>query len=110
VQVQAGAALVLDGGGGRFTVPSLTLDPAGRIDVGMSQLSILSGFSRDALLSAINTAKGDDGAWAGTSGIGSSVVEAMVAEGTNRTLGWLGWVDNGDASFTVGFAAARKCR
>jgi autotransporter-associated beta strand protein len=106
VQVRAGATLVLDGGGGRFTVPSLTLDPAGRIDVGMSQLSIRSGFSRAALLAAINTAKGDDGKWTGTSGIGSSVVEAMVAEGTNRTLGWLGWVDNGDASFTVGFAAA----
>jgi autotransporter-associated beta strand protein len=106
VQVRAGATLVLDGGGGRFTVPSLTLDPAGRIDVGMSQLSIRSGFSRAALLAAINTAKGDDGTWTGTSGIGSSVVEAMVAEGTNRTLGWLGWVDNGDASFTVGFAAA----
>jgi hypothetical protein len=44
--------------------------------------------------------------WAGTSGIGSSVVQGMVAEGTNRTLGWLGWVDNGDSSFTVGFAAA----
>lgn len=106
VQVRAGATLVLDGGGGRFTVPSLTLDPAGRIDVGMSQLSIRSGFSRAALLAAIDAAKGDDRNWTGTSGIGSSVVEAMVAEGTNRTLGWLGWVDNGDASFTVGFAAA----
>jgi autotransporter-associated beta strand protein len=106
VQVRAGAKLVLDGGGGRFTVPSLTLDPAGRIDVGMSQLSIRSGFSRDALLAAIDAAKGDDGMWAGTSGIGSSVVQGMVAEGTNRTLGWLGWVDNGDSSFTVGFAAA----
>ena len=106
VQVRAGAKLVLDGGGGRVTVPSLSLDPAGRIDVGMSQLTIRSGFSRAALLAAINTAKGDDGAWNGTAGIGSSVVQGMVAEGTNRTLGWLGWVDNGDASFTVGFAAA----
>ena len=106
VQVRAGAKLVLDGGGGRFTVPSLTLDAGGRIDVGMSQLSIRSGFSRDALLAAIDAAKGDDGMWAGTSGIGSSVVQGMVAEGINRTLGWLGWVDNGDASFTVGFAAA----
>ena len=106
VQVRAGATLVLDGGGGRFTVPSLMLDPAGRIDVGMSQLSIRFGFSRAALLAAIDAAKGDDGTWAGTSGIGSSVVQGMVAEGTNRTLGWLGWVDNGDASFTVGFAAA----
>jgi autotransporter-associated beta strand protein len=105
VQVRAGAKLVLDGGGGRFTVPSLTLDAAGRIDVGMSQLSIRSGFSRDALLAAIDAAKGDDGMWTGTSGIGSSVVQGMVAEGTNRTLGWLGWVDNGDASVTVGFAA-----
>jgi autotransporter-associated beta strand protein len=105
VEVRAGAKLVLDGGGGRFTVPSLTLDPAGRIDVGMSQLSIRSGFSRAALLAAINAAKGDDGTWNGDSGIGSSVVEAMAPEGTHRTLGWLGWVDNGDASVTVGFAA-----
>jgi len=30
VEVRAGAKLVLDGGGGRFTVPSLMLDPAGQ--------------------------------------------------------------------------------
>jgi len=106
VEVRAGASLVLDGGSGRFEITSLALDPAGRIDVGTSQLSIRSGFSREALFAALNAAKGADQAWNGSSGIGSSVVRAMVAEGTQRTLGWLGWIDNEDASFTVGFAAA----
>ena len=103
VEIRPGAKLVLDGGG-TFEISSLTLDPGGLIDVGTSKLSIRTGFSREALLTAIDAAKGD-GSWNGTSGIGSSVVEAMAAEGTRRTLGWLGWVDNGDASFTVGFAA-----
>ena len=104
VEVRSGAKLVLDGGGSTFEISSLALDPGGLIDVGTSKLSICTGFSRDALLSAIKAAK-RDGSWNGTSGIGSSVVEAMAAEGTRRTLGWLGWVDHGDASFTVGFAA-----
>jgi len=105
VVVRPGATLMLDGGSGTFEISSLTLDPGGLIDVGTSKLSIRTGFSREALLTAIDAAKGD-GSWNGTSGIGSSVVEAMAAEGTRRTLGWLGWVDNGDASFTVGFAAS----
>jgi hypothetical protein len=37
-----------------------------------------------------------------SAGIGSSAVSAAVGMGTLRTIGWL---DNGDGSFTAGFAA-----
>jgi autotransporter-associated beta strand protein len=106
VEVRSGAKLVLDGGGsGRFEVSSLLLQPGGLIDVGTSQLSIQSGFTQANLLAAIDQAMGADGSWNGQSGIGSSVVSKMVASGTSRTLGWVGWVTNDDLSCVVGFAA-----
>lgn len=104
VQVRAGATLVLDGGVGTFAISSLALDPGGRIDVGTSKLEIAAGLSRGDLLAALRAAKGD-GSWNGTSGIGSSVVQKMGVEGTQRTLGWVGWVANDDSSVLVGFAA-----
>ena len=106
VEVRSGAKLVLDGGGsGRFEVSSLLLQPGGLIDVGTSQLSIQSGFTQANLLAAIDQAMGADGSWNGQSGIGSSVVSKMVASGTSRTLGWVGWLTNDDLSCVVGFAA-----
>jgi autotransporter-associated beta strand protein len=105
VQVRPGAKLVLDGGtSSRFEISSLVLQPGGMINVGTSQLSIQSGFTRTSLVAAINEAEGTDGSWNGQSGIGSSVVKAMVASGTPRTLGWVGWVTNDDLSCIVGFA------
>jgi len=106
VEVRSGAKLVLDGGGStRFEVSNLVLQPGGMIDVGTSQLSIQSGFTQASLVAAIDEAQGADGSWNGQSGIGSSVVKAMVASGTTRTLGWVGWVTNNDSSCIVGFAA-----
>jgi hypothetical protein len=63
-------------------------------------MTIAAGLGRDDMLLALRAGLGD-GSWMGTSGITSSVA---ATSGGSRTVGWL---DNGDGSVTVAFAAAR---
>jgi hypothetical protein len=70
----------------------------GLVDVGLGGLTVTSGQTGEGVRAAIIAGRAD-GAWSGTSGITSS-----AAAGTaDRAVGWL---DNGDGSFTVAFAAA----
>ncbi|MBU6308166.1 MAG: autotransporter-associated beta strand repeat-containing protein [Planctomycetes bacterium] len=85
------------------TLKSLAIDEAaGRLDVGRGRVTIASGMTL-SMLRADLTAGRDDGAWDGPGGIVSSAVAADLAAGVPRTVGWL---DNGDGSFTISFAAA----
>jgi hypothetical protein len=71
----------------------------GRIDVGSGSITVAAGLGTEDLLAAIRAGRGD-GSWNGASGITSSDVAASAG---SRTLGWL---EHGDGSVTVAFAAA----
>jgi len=109
-----GAPLVSVGVGGRMSLggnPStsvslggLTVDLAvgGRFDIGRGRLSVaVGGITRAELLAGLVAGRGD-GDWSTSSGIGSEAVAADLAIGESRTLGWL---DVGDGSFVVAYAA-----
>jgi hypothetical protein len=80
-------------------VASLTVDQAsgGKVDLGRGLINIASGSAAD-LVADILAGRGD-GSWNGTSGITSS---AAASSGGLRTVGWL---DNGDGSLAVAYAA-----
>lgn len=81
------------------TVGGLRPNGGGLVDVGNGMLTVTNGLGVTDLLAALDAGRGD-GSWNGTSGIRSS---AAATSGGDRTIGWL---DNGDGSVTVGFAAA----
>jgi hypothetical protein len=60
-----------------------------------------AGIGQAELLAALLAGRGD-GSWAGRTGIGSAAALADVAAGSPRGVGWL---DAGDGSFVVGYAA-----
>ena len=70
----------------------------GLVDVGQGGLTIAAGQTAGAVVAAIVAGR-NDGAWNGATGITSSA----AATQSERAVGWL---DNGDGSFTVGYAAA----
>jgi len=78
-----------------------SLTGSGLLDVGGGRVTVTSGLTGSAVRDLIVAGSGD-GSWNGTAGITSSAVAAAVAASTARSLGWL---DNGDGSVTVGFAA-----
>ena len=79
-------------------VASLAVN-TGRIDVAKGRIDIAAGgISAEDLLADVVAAR-NGGTWDGATGITSSVAAANA----NRAVGWIG---NGDGSFTVGFAAA----
>jgi len=79
------------------------LDPnaGGLVDVANGRVTVAAGLSGADTVVALLAGRGD-GAWSGTSGITSSVVAAEVAASEIRAVGWL---DNGDGSITVAYAA-----
>ena len=81
------------------TVGGLAPNAGGLVDLGNGMVTVAAGLSATDLVTAIVTGLGD-GTWTGASGITSSVA---AASGGDRTVGWL---DNGDGSVTVAFAAA----
>jgi len=86
---------------GRAVVNRLDLAAGSRIDLAAGGLTIETGMTPATLVSAVVAGRGD-GTWSGTSGIGSSQARADLAAFIPRTVGWL---DNGDGSLTVGYAA-----
>jgi hypothetical protein len=80
-------------------VGGLAPNAGGLVDLGNGMVTVAAGLSATDLVTAIVTGLGD-GTWNGASGITSSVA---AASGGDRTVGWL---DNGDGSVTVAFAAA----
>jgi len=83
----------------KTVVGGLAALAGGVTDVGDGSMTVSGGLSKDDLLTALRAGRGD-GSWSGTSGIISTV--AAVSGGT-RTVGWL---DHGDGSVTVAYAAA----
>ena len=121
VSVIAGATIVLASGNALatrpLTVPSFgtaTLSPylqttvgglnpnaGGLVDVGNGMVTVTSGLTVENMLTAI-TAGSNGGTWTGTSGITSSTAAVDSAAGSPRAVGWL---DNGNGSLTVAYAA-----
>ncbi|MFM7206509.1 MAG: autotransporter-associated beta strand repeat-containing protein [Planctomycetaceae bacterium] len=101
VIVKPGASIVIDAGAGTALLESLTIEAAGHVDIGTGSITVAKAMTFETLVGLIAAARGD-GLWTEPSGLGSSAVARAVAQGVGRTIGWL---DNGDGSFTIGFAA-----
>ncbi len=95
VTVAAGAKLSV-GPQVAAVVPALVNN--GLVDVGLGGLTITTGQTAETIVAAIVAGR-DGGSWNGTSGITSSA----AATQSERAVGWL---DNGDGSYTVAFGAA----
>jgi fibronectin-binding autotransporter adhesin len=95
VTVAAGATLSV-GPQVAAVVPALVNN--GLVDVGLGGLTVTSGQTAETIVAAIIAGRAD-GLWSGTSGITSS----GAATQSERAVGWL---DNGDGSYTVAFGAA----
>ncbi len=96
----AGGTLALTPGL-QTTVGSLKPRAGGMVDVGTGLVTVARGLSQADLRAALATGRGD-GSWNGTAGITSSAVAGAAAVGATRTVGWL---DQGDGSFTFAYAA-----
>jgi hypothetical protein len=73
----------------------------GLMDVTSGFLTIAGGVTATQLVAELIEGRGN-GSWNGTSGITSSTAAADLASSIPRAVGWL---DNGDGSFSVAFAA-----
>jgi sulfatase modifying factor 1 len=83
------------------SVAGLDLSGTGLVDLGSGGLAVAGGLSPSQLVAEIVTGR-NGGTWDGSSGITSSVAAAQVAAFEMRAVGWL---DNGDGSLTVAYAA-----
>lgn len=106
VSVGVAGRLVLSGSAPvGITVSALSIDASagGLLDLGRGRVMVAAGgMTRAALLAdlAAGRASGD---WAGQAGLTSSVAAADLARGVLRTVGW---IEGGDGSLLVGYAAA----
>jgi autotransporter-associated beta strand protein/T5SS/PEP-CTERM-associated repeat protein len=106
--LSASRLVVVAGGTGQLAPFATTavagLDLAtgnGLMDVTNGSLTILGGMTAPELVAELLEGRGD-GSWNGTSGITSSTAAADIATSQPRSVGWL---DNGDGTFTVAYAA-----
>ena len=83
------------------SVAGLDLSGNGLVDVTTGALTVSSGLSAPQLVAELLEGR-NSGSWTGTSGITSSAAAADVASSIPRSVGWL---DNGDGSLTVAYAA-----
>ncbi len=100
VEVKAGAALLLDVGTAVATGGPLAIPSGGMIDVGTGGLTLTA--SASAVRQWLMAGRGA-GDWNGGEGMRSAAAAEAVAGGTSRAVGWL---DNGDGTVKVAFAAA----
>jgi autotransporter-associated beta strand protein len=106
--LSASRFVVVAGGTGQvapYTTTSVAgLDIAGGnglVDVTSGALTITAGMTAPELVAELLEGRGN-GSWTGTSGITSSTAAADLALSTPRAVGWL---ENGDGSLTVAYAA-----
>jgi autotransporter-associated beta strand protein len=85
----------------KTTVGGLDPNAGGLTDVGNGLMTVATGLSAADVTGALFNGR-DNGSWLGARGITSSRVVADNAAGVTRAVGWL---DNGDASITVAYAA-----
>ncbi len=83
------------------TVGGLSVDAGGLVDLGTGRLTVAAGLPVADAVAAVRAGRGD-GSWRGERGITSSAAASSLAASIPRTLGWL---DNGDGSVTLAFAA-----
>jgi autotransporter-associated beta strand protein len=83
------------------TVGGLRPNAGGLTDIGSGKVTVTAGLSSADLVTALKSSR-VNGTWTGTSGVTSTTAATMVAQGIPRTVGWL---ENGDGSVTIGFAA-----
>ena len=100
VDVRSGATLVFDIGTAVAAAGTLALAAAGSIDVGAGGVTFAPGATAVQQRLAEGRGTGD---WNGATGIRSSAAAAAIAAGRSRAVGWL---DNGNGTVTVAFAAA----
>ncbi len=100
IRLLAGGTLAASGTGG-LAVMALSLE-GGLVDLGAGRLTIAAGGIAEADLKAVLADGRGAGGWNGSMGIRSSAIAAAVAAGLPRSLGWL---ENGDGSFTIAPAA-----
>ncbi|MBU6309012.1 MAG: hypothetical protein KJS77_04640, partial [Planctomycetes bacterium] len=94
LEIAAGAKASLDVGLASIKIGFIKFD--GLLDIDRATLTVSSGMTQASLVAGLVAGRGD-GSWNGSGGITSN---AVAASGGTRTLGWL---DNGDGSFTVGY-------
>jgi autotransporter-associated beta strand protein len=82
-------------------IGGLDLSGNGLVDLTTGFLTVAGGLSATELVTEILAGRGD-GSWTGTSGITSSTAAAEVALGMSRGVGWL---DFGDGSLGISYAA-----
>jgi len=103
--ITSGGELRLSGtGGASLAVAALRVDHenGGFLDLGSGAVSVAAGgISRTDLLVGLAAGRAG-GDWSGTAGIGSSAAAEANADGLLRTVGWL---EQGDGSVLVAFAA-----
>jgi autotransporter-associated beta strand protein len=104
VSVGAGGSLILSSSAATVhSLASLAVDEAaGLVDIGTGGLAIAAGGMTQASLLADLIAGRGDGSWNGASGIASTAATNAVSQSIPRGVGWL---DGGDGSLTVAFAA-----
>jgi len=83
------------------SVAGLNPNAGGVVDVGSGLLTVQDGLTTSELLTALLQGRAN-GTWTGTTGITSSQAAADLSQSVLRTVGWL---DNGDGSYTVAYAA-----
>jgi autotransporter-associated beta strand protein len=85
-------------------VAALTLDgtATGSIDLGRGRMTIRGGAATQTNLRAAVVSGRGDGSWAGSTGIMSAAVAADLLAGVPRSLGW---VENGDGTLSIAYAA-----
>jgi autotransporter-associated beta strand protein len=102
IDVRGGATLVFDLGTGAASLASLLVAATAKVDVGAGRFTVANGAAATTAIRALLAAGRGTGDWAGATGITSSVAAAALATGRSRAVGWL---DNGDGTLTVAFAA-----
>jgi autotransporter-associated beta strand protein len=103
VEVRAGATLVLDVGTAAVTLASLATAAGATVDIGAGSVTFAGGAATAPIVRQRLASGRGAGDWTGPDGIRSSAAAAAIAAGRSRAVGWL---DNGDGTLTVAFAAA----
>jgi autotransporter-associated beta strand protein len=101
LEVAAGAKATFDVGHNAIKLGSIVLKSSSLVDIGEASMTVASGLTSASLVAALAAGRGD-GSWNGSHGIASSAAAAQTAAGVPRAIGWK---DNGDGSFTIGYTA-----
>jgi len=100
LEIAAGAKASLDVGTVGIKIDFIKFD--GLLDIDRATLTVASGLTQASLVAGLAAGRGD-GSWNGSHGITSGAAAGAAAAALDRRIGWL---DNGDGSFTMTHTAA----